>query len=70
MKIEILQHASIKLSGNKVIYFDPYDIKEQNHDADYIFITHDHYDQESIDNIIKEDTKIILPKCLENRNMI
>ncbi len=70
MKIEVLQHASVKLSDDKVIYFDPYDIKESIHDADYIFITHDHYDhydQESIDNIKKEDTKIILPKCLENK---
>ena len=70
MKIEVLQHASIKLSDTNVIYIDPYDIKENIHDADYIFITHDHYDhydQESIDNIKKEDTKIILPKCLENK---
>ena len=71
MKIEVLQHASIKLSNNKIIYIDPYDIKEKLNDADYIFITHDHYDhydQESIDNIKKEDTKIILPKCLEQKN--
>lgn len=70
MKIEVLQHASIKLTDDKVIYIDPYDIKEQKNDADYIFITHDHYDhydQESIDNIKKETTKIILPKCLEHK---
>ena len=70
MKIELLEHASIRLSDDMVIYIDPYDIKEKLNDADYIFITHDHYDHydtESIDNISKEDTKIILPKCLEKR---
>ena len=54
MKIEVLRHASIKLTGDKIIYFDPYQIKEELHDADYIFITHDHYDhydEESIHNI-------------------
>lgn len=70
MKIEVLSHASIKLSSDKIIYFDPYDIKNEFHDADYIFITHDHYDhydEESINNIKKDSTKIIVPKCLETK---
>lgn len=70
MKIEVLNHASVKLSNDRVIYFDPYDIKEELHDADYIFITHDHYDhydEESIRNIKKSNTKIIVPKCLETK---
>ena len=69
MKIEVFKQASIKLSGEKIIYFDPYDIKEKYNDADYIFITHDHYDhydKESINNISKDNTKIILPLCLKN----
>jgi len=71
MKIEVLNHASVKLIDNKIIYFDPYDIEKDYHDADYIFITHDHYDhydKESILKIQKEDTKIIVPKCLEKEN--
>jgi len=70
MNIEILGHASIKLSDDMTIYIDPYDIKEKLNDADYIFITHDHYDhydQESIDNVSKETTKIVLPSCLEKK---
>lgn len=69
MKYEVIHHASIKFTGNKIIYFDPYKIEEELHDADYIFITHDHYDHydlDSINNIRKETTKIILPKCLES----
>lgn len=70
MKIEVLEHAVVKLSNDKIIYFDPYDIKDELHDADYIFITHDHYDhydQDSINNIKKDTTKIIVPKCLEKK---
>lgn len=69
MKIELFRQASIKLTGEKIIYFDPYNIKEEYHDADYIFITHDHYDhydEESIKNISKDTTKRIVPKCLKD----
>ena len=71
MKYEVIHHASIKFTGNMIIYFDPYKIEEELHDADYIFITHDHYDHydlDSINNIRKETTKIIVPKCLENED--
>ncbi len=70
MKIEVLEHASVKLSSDKIIYFDPYDIKEEFHDADYIFITHDHYDhydEESISKIKNDSTKIIVPACLKEK---
>ena len=70
MKIEVLGHASIKLSGDKIIYFDPYNIKDEMHDADYIFITHDHYDhydEKSINKIRNDKTKIIVPNCLKDK---
>lgn len=56
--------SSIKITSDKIIYFDPYKIEEEVHDADLIFITHDHYDHydvESIKNIMKDTTKIIIP---------
>ena len=62
--IECLGHATIKINyKDKVIYFDPYKIKEEYNDADIIFITHEHYDHFSENDIIKvkkEDTKIVL----------
>lgn len=68
-KIDLLCHSSIKISGNKVIYIDPYNIEEKTNDADYIFCTHSHYDHfstEDIKKIIKEETKIIVVKdCKE-----
>ena len=69
MKIEVFHHASIKLIGEKIIYIDPYKIVDEYHDADYIFITHDHYDHYNLDSIskVKKDTtKVIVPICLKN----
>lgn len=62
--IEVLYHSSIKISEEKTIYIDPYKIESISHDADIIFITHDHYDhysEEDIDKIININTIIIAP---------
>lgn len=43
--ITINYHASIRMEKEgKVIYFDPFKIDNTSNDADYIFITHSHYD--------------------------
>ena len=65
--IEVLYHSSIRISKNKVIYIDPFKIDKNYNDADIIFITHDHYDhysEEDIDKVINENTTIIIPKEL------
>ena len=59
--------SSIKILNDKIIYFDPFLIKDKKSDADIIFITHDHYDHfdlESIDNIIKKETIIVVPNSM------
>ncbi len=56
--------SSIKITGEKIIYFDPLKV-EESHDADLILITHthwDHFSKEDILKIKKESTKIIAPK--------
>lgn len=66
--IEINTQSSIKLAFDKTIYFDPYKIEENKHDADIIFITHNHYDHmdsESIEKIKKSNTIIVAPKSME-----
>ncbi len=70
MNIQVFTQSAIKLTGEKIIYFDPYQISNPYHDADYIFITHDHYDhydEKSIKNVMKENTKIIVPIILEEQ---
>ena len=76
-KIEVLIHSSIKFSKGLIIYFDPYKIDRDYHDADIIFITHDHYDHYSpldIKKVIKDDTIIVAPqdigKKLSTNNII
>ena len=70
MNIEVFTQSAIKLSDDINIYFDPFKIEKEYHDADYIFITHDHYDhydEASIKNVMNNNTKIIVPKILEER---
>ena len=65
--IDVLYHSSIRISKNKVIYIDPFKIDKNYNDADIIFITHDHYDhysEEDIDKVINENTTIIIPEEL------
>ena len=62
MNFSVNCNNSIRLIGSKKIYIDPYEIKEETHDADYIFCTHSHYDHfspEDIKKVLKSDTKII-----------
>ena len=57
--LKINCHSSLKLIGDKIIYIDPFKINEETKDADIIFITHDHYDHMS-----KEDIKKVIKKIL------
>ena len=70
--VEVLYHSSIKISKNKIIYIDPFKIKENYNDADIIFITHSHYDHFSEKDIIKvkkQGTKIVITKDLEQKTL-
>ena len=63
--IEVLYHSSIRISKNKIIYIDPFKIDKNYNDADIVFITHDHFDhysEEDIDKVINENTTIIIPE--------
>ena len=69
MKISINCHSSIRIEDEKVVYFDPFKIEEETHDADVIFITHDHFDHFSVEDITKvekEDTVYVIPECMYN----
>ena len=65
--IEVLYHSSIRINKEKTIYIDPFKIDRIYNDADIVFITHDHYDhysEEDIDKVINENTTIIIPEEL------
>ncbi len=66
-KISINCHSSIKITGEAIIYFDPYNIETKVNDADYVFLTHDHYDHldiQSLKNVMKEETLVIMPTSI------
>ena len=70
VNIKVVNHASIKMTGQKTIYFDPYQLMEEYHDADIIFITHDHYDhyeESSIKNAMTDKTILVVPTSLEEQ---
>ena len=67
--IEVNTQSSIKIILDKIIYFDPYKIEDNKHDADIIFITHNHYDHMDINSINKiknENTIIIAPQTMKD----
>ena len=69
--IELIAQSAIRIKNqeNKIFYFDPFKLEDKyKSDADYIFITHQHFDHFSPEDILKikkEKTKIIAPKDLE-----
>ena len=65
-----LGHAGFLIENSSVIYIDPYQIKEYLPKADYILLTHDHYDHCSfvdLNKIVKEGTKIIMPADCQSK---
>ncbi len=77
-EVKVLTHSSIRIGGKFVLYFDPYEMQEAHHDADFIFITHDHFDHFSPEDIGKaaketagqdggRGTCLVLPECMKGQ---
>lgn len=60
--------------ADKVLYFDPYQLTETTHDADWIFISHshsDHCDPGSVQKIYQSTTRLITePESAAKMNQI
>lgn len=70
--VQVLCHSSILINKQKTIYIDPFKIKVNRNDADIIFITHDHYDhysEEDIAKVRKENSIIVAPVNLAEKLM-
>ena len=63
--ITVFTHSSIKIEDRgRVVYIDPFQMGDEPHDADFIMITHDHYDhfsQEDIRKVVGAGTVLIIP---------
>ena len=64
--IEVFTQNSIRVRGCAgTIYVDPFQMKEEPYDADFILITHEHYDHFSRDDIAKvagDHTVLVVPE--------
>lgn len=66
--IQVFTQNSIRIKdGEKKIYVDPFQMREEPKDADFILITHDHYDHfspEDIAKVRKDNTLLIVPEAM------
>ena len=63
VELKWLGHSGFIIKNHRVIYIDPYNIKEGGEKADLILITHSHYDHCSVvdmNKIVKEGTRIVI----------
>ncbi|NLD88035.1 MAG: MBL fold metallo-hydrolase [Clostridiales bacterium] len=68
MKISINAHSSSCIRGEKVLYFDPFMVTEESHYADIIFVSHEHHDHfspEDIKKTAKNDTIYVFPASMK-----
>ena len=58
-------HSSIRYAGAMTVWFDPFRVADAPCDADVVFVTHDHYDHfspEDIRRVMKPDAVLVLPE--------
>lgn len=63
--LNVFAQNSIYIKGSYTIYVDPFHIPNETHDADFIFITHPHWDHFSLIDILKvrkDSTNYIIVK--------
>ena len=68
--INWLGNSGFLIKNSRVLYIDPYNIKDGLARADLILITHSHYDHCSvadINKIVKEGTKIVIPADCQSK---
>ena len=69
--ITVNAQNSIRIDANgTIIYIDPFQIEKDLSDADFIFLTHDHYDHyslEDINKVLQRETAFIVPKAMDKK---
>ncbi len=64
--IRVLTHSAVRIerSDGAVVYFDPFQLVEEPHDADVVLVTHDHYDHfspEDAAKVARAGTVVVAP---------
>ncbi len=69
VNIAVNVQSSIRIRGSKTLYFDPWQMEEETHDGDYVFVTYEHYDHfspEDICKVLKFDGYLVIPESMQN----
>ena len=53
-------HSSIRCGGDRTVRFDPFRVEGAPRDADVVFVTHDHYDHFSPEDL----RRVMKPEAL------
>lgn len=67
-RITVNAQSSIRIAAEKTLYFDPFRLENEPHDADVIFVTHahfDHFSPEDVEKIAKTDTLYVFPASMK-----
>jgi L-ascorbate metabolism protein UlaG (beta-lactamase superfamily) len=62
--VELHKQSMVKLTGEQIVYVDPYKVDGEPKDGDIVFITHthgDHYSLNEIRKVAKEGATIVFP---------
>ena len=68
--VSINAHSSIRIGGSAVLWFDPFHVTDEPHDADVILVTHEHFDHlspEDIARVARDDTRFVVPCGMEGQ---
>ena len=69
--IAILTHSSIRIKdADRTIYIDPFKVENEPKDADFILVTHDHFDHfspEDIAKVAKADSILVAPEKMAKK---
>ena len=69
--ITVFTQNSIRITDrDRQIYVDPFQMREEPHDADYILITHGHYDHfspQDIEKVAGSNTILIVPEKMQEK---
>ena len=67
--IVVNKQSSIRINASRTLYFDPFELPDEKHDADIVFITHEHYDHfapKEIEKAANEKTIYVAPRSMKN----
>lgn len=74
IKFTVNTQSSVRIEKEGlVIYVDPFKIEDEPHDANYVFVTHSHYDHYSLEDIKKvanSKTVVFAPEDVDISNKI